>query len=329
MRILIVYKGIIPKYLYGGIERVIWSLGKELTKLGHQVTYLVKNGSHCDFADVVLIDESKSIIEQIPNNIDIAHFNFEPEGVERIKIPYIITMHGNSNDLKKLDKNTVFVSKNHAERYASDCYVYNGLDWDEYTKPDFNLKREYFHFLGKAAWHLKNVQGAIDIIKSTPNEKLVVMGGKRFNFNMGIRFTFSPRIKFVGMVGGENKYRLLNASKGLIFPVRWHEPFGLAIIESLYYGCPVFATPYGSLQELVKPEYGYLSNNRSELAQAILNAGSYSAKACYEYARDEFNSKRMAVDYLKKYDSAMSGKILNQNNPQLKEIQTEKFLKWE
>ena len=329
MHILIIYKGIIPKYLYGGIERVIWSLGKELVKYGHRVTYLVKQGSYCDFADIIFIDENKSIIEQIPKNIDIAHFNFEPEDIEQIKIPYIITMHGNSNDLKKLDKNTVFVSKNQAERYSSDCYVYNGLDWDEYLKPDFSLKRNYFHFLGKAAWRVKNLKGAIDIIKKTPSERLVVMGGKRFNFNMGIRFTFSPRIKFVGMVGGEEKYRFLNGSKGLIFPVRWNEPFGLAIIESLYYGCPVFGTPYGSLPELVKPEIGFLSNKSQELVQAILNVGSYSPKACYEYARDEFNSKRMAIDYLKKYEILLSGKTLNQDQPQLKEVQSEKFLDWE
>ena len=35
------------------------------------------------------------------------------------------------------------------------------------------------------------------------------------------------------------KGEILNSSKGLVFPVLWHEPFGLAIIESLYYGCPV------------------------------------------------------------------------------------------
>ena len=53
------------------------------------------------------------------------------------------------------------------------------------------------------------------------------------------------------MVGGTNKTKLLNQSKGLLFPVRWHEPFGLAILESLHYGCPVFGTPRGSCLKLV------------------------------------------------------------------------------
>ena len=83
------------------------------------------------------------------------------------------------------------------------------------------------------------------------------------------------------------------------------------------------------MPELVKPEIGFLSNKSQELVQAILNVGSYSPKACYEYARDEFNSKRMAIDYLKKYEILLSGKTLNQDQPQLKEVQSEKFLDWE
>ncbi|MEF9931013.1 MAG: glycosyltransferase, partial [Bacteroidales bacterium] len=53
------------------------------------------------------------------------------------------------------------------------------------------------------------------------------------------------------MIGGEQKLNILKESKGLIFPVIWNEPFGLAITESLYCGAPVFGTPYGSLPELI------------------------------------------------------------------------------
>ncbi|MEO6189198.1 MAG: glycosyltransferase [Saprospiraceae bacterium] len=328
MRILIVNTGRIPAYLYGGTERVIWGLGKELTKLGHEVTFLVKKESYCEFASVIFIDESKFIIDQINNNFDVVHFNFTPENIESFRLPYIITMHGNSNNLEELNKNTVFVSKNHAERYNSFSYVHNGLDWSEYSPPNFNVKRNYFHFLGNAAWRVKNVVGAIDIIKESKSEKLMVLGGVRFNIKMGIRFTFSPRVSFVGMVGGTRKYDLLNGSKGLIFPVRWHEPFGLAIIESLYYGCPIFGTPYGSLPELVIDEVGYLSNKKDELKEAILNSNIFSQKKCHEYANEEFNSKKMAIEYLKKYEKVISLENLNSIPPQLQKLQEHKFLEW-
>ena len=328
MRILIVNPGIIPVYLYGGTERVIWGLGKELTKLGHEVTFLVKKGSLCEFASVIYIDESRPILDQINNNYDVVHFNFKPQNMGLFKLPYIITMHGNSNNFDELDMNTVFVSKNHAKRYNSSSYVHNGLDWSEYSLPNLSVKRNYFHFLGNAAWRVKNVTGAIDVIKETKLEKLIVMGGVRFNLNMGIRLTFSRKVSFAGMVGGMKKYNLLNGSKGLIFPVRWHEPFGLAIIESLYYGCPVFGTPYGSLPELVTDEVGYLSNKKDELREAILNSNIFSRKKCHEYANEEFNSRKMAIEYLKKYEKVISLAQLNATPPKLQKLQKCKFLEW-
>lgn len=328
MNLLLAINAKIPVDYYGGTERVIWHLGKELTKMGHTVSYLAQEGSYCDFAKVIPYQKSKKIAEQIPLDTHLVHFNFTPESVEEIKVPYIITMHGNTNNLKPLNLNTVFVSRNHASRFGSVSYVYNGLDWNDYALPDFNMKRTSFHFLGKAAWRIKNVQGAIDIIRASPQETLNVLGGTRFNFKMGLRFTFSKRIHFYGMVGGTNKTKLLNQSKGLLFPVRWHEPFGLAILESLYYGCPVFGTPYGSLPELVPDELGFLSNKKSELVEAIQSASRYSMKTCHEYALTKFNSNKMALDYLEKYQRVLDGEKLNETAPQLKEIQKEKFLDW-
>lgn len=326
MNITIVYPGIIPVKFYGGTQRVIWYLGQELVKLGHKVTFLVEEGSQSDFADVKVIDKTKAITSQIPENTDVVHFQYEPKDITDVKVPYVITMHGNRNDKTPFDKNTIFVSKNHASRYGSDSFVHNGLDWNDYSKP--TLKKEnYVHFLGNAAWRLKNVKGAINVATEA-NQKIKILGGKRFNFKMGIRFTFTPKASFYGMVGGQEKYDLLDKSKGLIFPIRWHEPFGLAITESLFYGCPVFGTPYGSLPELVTEEVGFLSANKSELVNAVKNINEYSNKKCHDYAIEYFNSKTMALSYLKKYEQVVEGKSLNDKNPVLKNIQTDKFLDW-
>jgi glycosyltransferase involved in cell wall biosynthesis len=327
MNILIVDKSVIPAIQYGGTERVIWYLGKELVKLGHKVVFLVKQGSHCDFAEILPIDETRLISEQIPENIDVIHLNFQPK--ELFEKPYLTTMHGNINDQRELNINTVFVSRNHAERFGSSSFVYNGMDWDDYGRPDFNKPRKYFHFLGKAAWSVKNLNGAIKIIHSTSHEKLAVLGGYRLNFNMGFRLTLTPRAKFYGMVGGEKKLELLNTSKGLVFPVRWNEPFGLAITESLYFGCPVLGTPYGSLPELIIPEVGVLSDQSETLTKAAENIDSFSKKRCHEYARDRFNSEIMALDYLKKYEKVLNGETLNNTCPKLLQIQTTKLLPFE
>ena len=65
----------VPPRLYGGTERVIWDLGKSLAKHGHKVSYLVPEDSSCDFGSILPINPQKSWQEQIPDNIDIAHFS--------------------------------------------------------------------------------------------------------------------------------------------------------------------------------------------------------------------------------------------------------------
>jgi glycosyltransferase involved in cell wall biosynthesis len=328
MNILIVHKTKLPITKYGGTERSLWYLGWELNKMGHNVNMLLPKGSSCPFANVFFIQDDREIIDQIPPNMDVIHFSVTPKNIHQLTVPYITVLHGNVYDNIELDINTVFVSANHAIRYGSASFVYNGMNWDDYSKPDLNNARNYFHFLANASWSVKNVKGAINIIKKTSDEKLYVLGGHRLNFNMGFRFTTTPRARFCGMVGGERKDALVNQSKGLIFPVKWNEPFGIALIESLYYGCPVFATPYGSLKELIHKEVGALSNKLSELAEAVENAESFSKKTCHEYARDCFNSKVMAVNYLKKYETVIAGESLNPTKPKLVHYPEPKFLDW-
>ena len=162
MNILIVNNSKLPVIYYGGTERVIWYLGKTLSRLGHKVSFLVAQGSTCDFAEIIERNPELDVIDQIPTEIDLVHFHFTPKGAEKLQVPYLITIHGNPNPVESLDKNTVFVSENNAKRHNAEAFVHNGLDWDDYGNPQLDNKRSYFHFLGKAAWRVKNVKGAIN-----------------------------------------------------------------------------------------------------------------------------------------------------------------------
>lgn len=327
MHILIFFGGIIPAVKYGGTERVIWGLGKALKRQGHRVTYLVGEGSQCDFAPVFIYDPSRPLREQIPAGVDLIHLH--QSLAEELDRPYVYTEHTNGAGDALLPLNTIFISRDQARRYGGATYVHNGLEWDEYGTPDWGAERSYFHFLGNAAWRVKNVRGAIDVVRGMPGERLVVLGGTRLNFKMGFRLTLSPKIRFAGMVGGEEKLKWLAKSKGLVFPVRWHEPFGLAIVESLYFGAPVFGTPYGSLPELVIPDVGFLSCSCSELRRAAETAGGYSRQRCHEYARETFSSDRMAAGYAACYERVLNGETLNPAPPRLRKIQEEgRFLPW-
>ncbi len=305
MNILIVTRAKLPVVEYGGTERVVWALSKMLTQMGHSVTLLCKRGSMSPYAKVIEMDPSLPLHRQIPDDIDVVHFNSYSDPL--CPKPYIVTIHGNrvhSNN----PNNSVYVSRNHAERNGSSNYVHNGLDWSEYGAVDTQRARSYYHFLGKAAWRVKNVRGAIRIIDRLDGAKLKVLGGTRLNFKMGFRFTLSPRADFCGMVGGERKLELLKGSKGLIFPVLWDEPFGLAVTESLYCGAPVFGSERGSLPELVTPDVGFLSNDESEIVEAIRGA-EFSSSRCHEYAAEYFGAELMARRYVEMYE-----RVLNNSN---------------
>ena len=317
MKILLVHQGLsLPVLTYGGTERVIWDLAKGLVSLGHEVTFLVPEGSVCDFARVIHIDPQQDVLGQIPSNaFDIVHFQFKLEAEP--DFPYLVTEHGNTKTPASLNLNTVFVSKNHAQRYGSREFVYNGLDWSSYGPVDWSMPRQRHHFLAKGSWPVKNLKGAIQVARQA-GVSLAVLGGKRLNLSRGFRFTPWRSMHFHGMVGGTLKFRLLNESKGLIFPVRWHEPFGLAVIESLYFGNPVFSTPYGALPELVTAPHGYLSNSIAELAQAVQDM-KFDSRACHQWAVSNFNHVLMAQGYLEKYQRVLAGERMNDKPPVLKE----------
>ena len=305
MHILIVNDTLIPAKDYGGTERVIWCLGKELVGLGHQVSYLVAEGSVCPFAKRVLsYDPGRSIHDQVPDDVDFVHLFFQIP--EPLKKSYLITHEGNYHQ-GAFDANTVFVSANHAKRNGSNVFVFNGIDPDEYGRVDFDKKRQHLLYLAHDKRPEKNLKGCIDMAYHAGRERLVVVGGRRrFNVN-GLAWWVNYR----GMVGGEVKNRILNASKALLFPVLWHEPFGMAVIEAMYFGCPVFGTTYGSLPELVPNEAGFLSNSRLALIDAVKHWEQYDARKIHAYACESFSAKKMAQDYLKKYEIVLNGQTLN------------------
>lgn len=327
LHICLVERGVLPVNAYGGTERVVWYLARELSRAGHRVTLLAGRGSVCDFARVLPLNPDAPLTPQLPTDCDLVHFHFPPE--EEIPLPNLVTNHGNRNDFRPFPLNTVFLSANHAARYGAEHFVHNGLDWDDYGAPNLEAgPKAYAHFLGNAAWRVKNVQGAIRVARKA-GKRLLVMGGTRLNLKMGFRFTADPRVRFAGMVGGEKKLSLLRASAALVFPVRWHEPFGLAVIESMYFGCPVFATPYGAIPELVDTGSGLLSAKASDLANALRNAGDFSRKLCHERAVEMFNARRMMQDYVHLYEAVLNGQNLNQTAPVLQQQQTDKFLPWD
>lgn len=302
----------LPPTRYGGIERVAWWLGRALHDLGHEVRFLARGVAANAFASAIPWRDGVPVERQVDDWPDVVHFHFPFRG--ELAKPHLCTIHGNAAAGETLPLDSVFVSRSHAAHHGATHFVHNGLDPAEYDAPLAEAKDDYAHFLGKAAWRVKNVRGAIRIARRA-GLPLRVLGGHRLNFRMGFRFTPWPGVRFHGMVDQAAKLRWIPRSRGLLFPVTWHEPFGLAVIESLWLGAPVIATPYGALPELVPAEVGVLSTSEGALAAALREAGAFAPRRCREWIADRFDARTMARGYLRLYEEVAAGRRLHARAP--------------
>jgi len=296
----------IPPPGYGGAQRVIYWLGKTLVELGHQVTLIANAQSHIPGAELRVVDENEkdpqAWLRLVPDSTDIVQLFDTPAVI--IPKPFLVRIGGNGRPGEQFHPNTVFLSRNHAANHGSRHYVHNGLDPADYS---FLEKREdYAVFLAKARWPVKNLHGAAWVARRAGLE-LRVIGSRNWPLNLQRLLPAIRGVRYCGTFGGQKKRDLIARARCLIFPVRWHEPFGVAVIEALVSGCYVAGTPYGSLPEIITPESGVLSAKAEELAEAVKNPQRFNPLICRDRVlRGGFTIQDSAQGYLKCYERILS-----------------------
>jgi glycosyltransferase involved in cell wall biosynthesis len=254
-------------------------LGKALVELGHEVTLIAHPDScvsgielHAWTGDVAVNRDWERLI---PSQTDVVHLRGLTE--VGLRKPFVITVGGNGKPGQRFHRNTIFVSRSHAERHGSRHFVYNGLDPAEYECSP--RRDDYAVFLAKASWAVKNLPGAIQVARRAGLE-LRVLGSRNWPLNLQRWWSKWGGVKYYGMVGQEEKRHMLAKARCLVFPVRWHEPCANAVHEALASGCYILGTPYGMLPEIVVPSVGRLSIRADELAEAARRPQDYSPAAC-------------------------------------------------
>lgn len=298
MKIALLHDSVLPPKTYGGIERVVMLLARELTTLGHQVVIVSRKGSVVtDYEHVELPEHFPDYIKKLPQDLDFLH-SHQPLQKYTPQIPYLITIHGNGKPGEIFDSNSSFVSRSHATNHSAKYFVYNAIDVDSYA---FSEKKENsFSFLAKASWRVKNLKTAIQLARDTKTQ-LEVLGGTG---------TDSQWVKYHGLVGESEKNQILPRTKALLYPTNWDEPFGLAVLEALACGTPVIASSNGAMPELITPEVGFICKTYSEMLQATDKISHILPETCRNHVRQQFSAARMATDYLKLYEKIQAqGKL--------------------
>jgi glycosyltransferase involved in cell wall biosynthesis len=116
-------------------------------------------------------------------------------------------------------------------------------------------------------------------------------------------------VRYLGEVPHEEKLALLGDAMALINPIRWHEPFGLVMIEALACGTPVISYPEGAAPEIIEHgRTGFLCDDESEMADAIGRVEEISRAACRAAVEGYFSVERMVNEHVDLFEQILAGR---------------------
>jgi glycosyltransferase involved in cell wall biosynthesis len=332
----------VPPLRYGGTERVIAAVVAELVALGHDVTLYASGDSVTEARLVPAVEKALWRAEQPVSEIvihltelgrvmdeaaeyDVIHSHVDVLGFPFGRLsatPFIHTMHGRL-DLPELqglaaefpDAQLVSISNSQRRPMPAANWVatvYNGVPLD--SLPFGQGEGKYLAFLGRISPE-KGVADAIDVairagiplkiaarmpLEAIDNE-WVARDWTYYQEEVKPRMNH-PLIEFVGEVDDRGKGELLKDAIGLLFPINWPEPFGLAMVEGLACGAPVIARAMGSAPEIIEQgRTGFLCSDIAEMAAACHRLGEINRAECRRAVAERFSARAMAEGYLRVY----------------------------
>lgn len=314
IRILIVTDAWAPQV--NGVVRSLETLGRELTKMGHEVRVIepgaFKTVPMPTYPEIRLAlhptPQIKEIIREFqPNAIHIATEG--PLGwaarnlCVRRKLAFTTSFHTRFPEyvharihfpkswsysvLRRFHKpaSTMMVATQSLLQEMTDrgfkrLQIWSrGVDLDLFYPRDkswLDLPRPVWLYVGRAAVE-KNIEAFLKM--DVPGTKLVVGDGPQMN-ELKSRY---PEAVFAGAQFGEDLAKHYAASDIFVFPSKT-DTFGLVLIEALASGIPVAAYPIqGPLDVIGDAEIGALDNDLTKAALTILER-NVSPEDCRAYA---------------------------------------------
>jgi glycosyltransferase involved in cell wall biosynthesis len=323
----------VPPKLYGGTERVVYSLTEELVAMGHDVTLFASGDSVTSATLAPMRQEALrldptvkdwvatymrmvELIYRRADEFDILHFHIDyfPLALfSRQRTPFLTTLHGRLDlpefkDVYELYPDAPFVSISNAQRRPIPRLnwvrtVQHGMPARLLTPRP--VKPSYVAFLGRISPE-KGVDRAIRIAgRAGVPLKIAakVDNADREYFEAEIKPLLSlPHVEFIGEIDDSQKPEFLSGARALLFPINWPEPFGLVMIESMACGTPVIAFNCGSVPEVMDHGLtGFVVNNEDEAVAAIGRLDQLDRGKVRQQFDRRFTARRMAQDYLDLY----------------------------
>ena len=295
-------------------------LMKGLTELGHEVFYLLKQGSAVPLpTGATLVTEpvwDADILHTISDRDEDLVREWEARGR-----PWVATCHIDMRSAgmaqRPTTENWIFVSRTLARLHGRERYVLNGIDPAEFIYSE--TKQNYFLFMSSMDWEMKK---GLDIALSLAARFRLnlVVAGTGNNYKRILRITSLCRqigAQYVGDVRGKRKAELLAGAKAFLFPTRINEAFGLGMVEALMSGTPVICSDKGACPEIITRDVGFICRYERDYLDALRRLPQISPQTCRNKAMQNFHYLRMAQDYVAEYEKEISRGFTRKNTDKI------------
>jgi glycosyltransferase involved in cell wall biosynthesis len=174
---------------------------------------------------------------------------------------------------------------------------------------------DYLAFVGRASPE-KGLEAAIQIaIRAGMPLRIAakVDSADRIYFAAHIKPLLEhPLIEFIGEIGDEEKSDFLGNARALLFPIRWPEPFGLVMIESMACGTPVVAFRRGAVPEVIQNGVsGFIVDSEDEAVAALSRLNRLDRSAVRAAFEERFSAEHMANAYVRVYAAMLQSPRLD------------------
>ena len=321
----------VPPKLYGGIERVIDMLNRQLAARGHEVTLFAHpestsvgrlvpwpGGSSLSRSDTLrnMVNLSREVLR---GRFDLIH-SFSRIAylapVLPLSVPKLMTYQreispGSVRWGHRLSRGTLWFGaiSQWMMQHVADCgtwrVVFNGVPLETYgfnpdPGPDAPLV-----FLGRVE-EIKGPHLAIQIARRT-GRRLVIAGNVPTEhqgwFEREVRpWVDGTQIQYIGPVDDAQKNQLLQSAAAFLMPILWEEPFGIVMAEAMACGTPVLGLNRGAVPEVVAHGVtGFVEQDVQGLVAAVGRIVTLDRAACRQRVEQLFSETAVVEDYLAVY----------------------------
>ena len=325
----------VPPVLYGGAERIVDLLVRELRQRGHQVGLVAAAGSTCAVDGLFpwAVAPADSPFDTMRNSFALgaAVARFKPELLHsfsriayfgpllRSRLPKIMSYQRyptprNVRWAARLAGATLtftgcseFIAARGEAEGGTWSAVPNFVDPALYSFSRAVPADAPLVFLSRIE-PIKGADVAIAVARKA-GRRLILAGNHcetgeegRYWRERILPELDGDRVQHVGPVDDAAKSALLARAAALLVPVQWDEPFGIVFAEALACGTPVISCPRGALPEIVREgREGFLAADNAGLVAAVERLGEIDRATCRRRVEEVFNVAAVTTVYERLY----------------------------